>query len=211
MGAGDCVVWSWVAMQKRWLEPRLCLCCWCVPNGPAISCPRSRRSLACEVTLFTPLRYQVTHSDCYPTSVLNALVWLFARDELPGAALQRIYAYCLDGIARGVPGAYTSEHASIALVDWLDKFKTRSFAVTAEVIKGHDVHLRASSGCCAGTVRGRRGSGYPHHRGLATNSGIGRGSRSPDCWDPYIRGARYDTVAARCGSRPTGIHPTSGS
>lgn len=69
--------------------------------------------------MFTPLRYQVTPADCYPTSVLNALVWLFERDELPGAALQRIYAYCLDGIERGVIGSYTSEHASLALMDWL--------------------------------------------------------------------------------------------
>jgi hypothetical protein len=42
-------------------------------------------------------------------------VWLFARDELPGATLQRIYAYCLDGIERDVSGAYTSGHAGFAL------------------------------------------------------------------------------------------------
>lgn len=144
--------------------------------------------------MFTPLRYQVTHSDCYPTSVLNALVWLFARDELPGAALQRIYAYCLDGIERGVPGAYTSEHASLALVDWLDKFKTRSFAVTAEVIKGHDVHLRASSEVlrwlrCGGVaVLDIRITAVTTHSILA----LAAGRDHLDCWDPYIRGARYD-------------------
>jgi hypothetical protein len=42
-------------------------------------------------------------------------VWLFARDELPGATLQRIYAYCLDGIERDVSDAYTSGHAGFAL------------------------------------------------------------------------------------------------
>lgn len=144
--------------------------------------------------MFTPLRYQVTHADCYPTSVLNALVWLFARDELPGAALQRIYAYCLDGIERGVPGAYTSEHASLALVDWLDEFKTRSFAVTTEVIKGNHVHLRASGGVLRCLRRGGvavldiRITSATTHSILA----LAAGSDYLDCWDPYIRGARYD-------------------
>jgi hypothetical protein len=40
---------------------------------------------------------------------------LFARDEFPGATLQRIYAYCLDGIERHVSGAYSSGHAGLAL------------------------------------------------------------------------------------------------
>jgi len=70
---------------------------------------------------------------------------LFAADELPGAALQRIYAYCLDGIETRRAGRIHYEYASLALMHWLDEFKTRSFAVATDVIKGHDVHLGASS------------------------------------------------------------------
>lgn len=144
--------------------------------------------------MFTPLRYQVTHADCYPTSVLNALVWLFARDELPGAALQRIYAYCLDGIERGVPGAYTTEYASLALMHWLDEFKTRSFAVATEVIKGHDVHLRASSEVLRWLGRGGVAVLDIRITTVTTHSilALAAGRDHLDCWDPYIRGARYD-------------------
>ena len=45
----------------------------------------------------------------------NAVVRLVERDELPGATMQRIYAYCVDGIGRDVSGAYTCEHAGPAL------------------------------------------------------------------------------------------------
>jgi len=65
-----------------------------------------------EVASFTPLDYQATQVDCYPTSMLNALIWLFERNELPGTMLQRIYAYCLDGIEHRITGSYTSEHAN---------------------------------------------------------------------------------------------------
>jgi hypothetical protein len=79
--------------------------------------------------LFTPLRYQVTYADCYPTSILNALVWLFARDEL------------LRWLRRG----------GVAVLD------IRITAVTT-----HSILVLAASG---------------DHL---------------DCWDPYIRGARYE-------------------
>ena len=122
------------------------------------------------------------------------LVWLFARDELPGAALQRIYAHCLDGIERGVPGAYTSEHASLALVDWLGKFKTRSFAVTTEVIRGRDMHLRASSAVLRWLRRGGVAVLDIRITAVTTHSilALAAGRHHLDCWDPYLRGARYD-------------------
>ncbi|MBI2293834.1 MAG: hypothetical protein HYU73_26565 [Betaproteobacteria bacterium] len=121
-------------------------------------------------------------------------MWLFARDELPGAALQRIYAYCLDGIERGVPGAYTTEYASLALMHWLDEFKTRSFAVATEVIKGHDVHLRASSEVLRWLGRGGVAVLDIRITAVTTHSilALAAGRDHLDCWDPYIRGARYD-------------------
>lgn len=144
--------------------------------------------------MFTPLHYQSTEADCYPTSVLNALVWLFERRELPGATLQRIYGFCLDGIERGLPGSYTSEHAGLAVVDWLDEFKTASFAVAAEAVRGPDLHLR----------RAGRVLRWLQHGGVAvldvrittamTHSilALWADSGYVDCWDPCIRGAGYD-------------------
>jgi len=76
--------------------------------------------------VFTPLRYQATEADCFPTSVVNALGWLFEEQELSGAVVQHIYACTLDGIQRGAMSSYTSRHASLALAEWLGQFKSRS-------------------------------------------------------------------------------------
>jgi hypothetical protein len=144
--------------------------------------------------LFTPLRYQATQADCYPTSMLNALIWLFERHELPGAALQRIYACCLDGIERGRAGAYTSEHAALALVDWLRDFNTSSFAVATEVIVGRDLHLRRSSRVLRWLRRGGVAvldvcdTAATTHSILALSTGTGH----LNFWDPYLRGPRYN-------------------
>jgi hypothetical protein len=125
---------------------------------------------------------------------VNALVWLFERNELPGAVLQHIYAFCLDGIEHGVAGSYTSEHAGLALAEWLGEFKTRSFAVATETVRGGDLHLRPSS----------RILRWLRHGGVAiadvcvtthtTHSilALAAGSDYLEFWDPYIRSARYD-------------------
>ena len=49
----------------------------------------------------SPFRYQVCETDCFPTSVLNGLSHRFDRRCIPGAVVQRIYVYCLDGVSRG--------------------------------------------------------------------------------------------------------------
>lgn len=144
--------------------------------------------------MFTPLRYQATEADCFPTSVLNALVWLFERHELPGATLQHIYSFCLDGIERGLPGAYTSEHAGLALVDWLNEFKTLSFAVSAEVIRRHDLHLRRSGKVFRWLQRSGVAILDVRVTTLTTHSilALSADTEHVDFWDPYVRGARYD-------------------
>jgi hypothetical protein len=144
--------------------------------------------------LFTPLRYQVTPADCYPTSVLNALVWLFQRDELPGAILQRVYAYCLDGIERGVVGSYTSEHASLALMEWLGEFKTRSFAVATEAVEGCELHVRPSSGVLRWLRLGGVAILDVRITTVTTHSilALSAGADHVDFWDPCMRGTRYD-------------------
>lgn len=144
--------------------------------------------------MFTPLRYQATEADCYPTCVLNALVWLFERHELPGATLQHIYAFCLDGIESGAAGSYTSEHAGLALVDWLGDFKTRSFAVMTDVVNGHDLRLRRSSKILRWLQRGGVAIVDVIETAATTHSilALSAGADHLDFWDPYLRGANYD-------------------
>ena len=43
-----------------------------------------------------PLRYQMTEYDCGPTSMLNAVSYLFRRDEIPPELTRNIMLYCLD-------------------------------------------------------------------------------------------------------------------
>lgn len=144
--------------------------------------------------MFTPLRYQATEADCYPTCIVNALVWLFERHELPGATLQHIYAFCLDGIERGVAGSYTSEHAGLALAEWVGQFKTRSFGVATEVVRGRDLHLRPSSKVLEWLRRGGIAITDVCVTKNTTHSilALAVGGDCLDFWDPYIRSARYD-------------------
>jgi len=144
--------------------------------------------------MFTPLRYQASEADCYPTSVLNALVWLFERHELPGAALHHIYACCLDGIEHRFGGAYTSRHASLAVADWLGEFRNGSFAVATEIVEGPNVHLRRSGRVLSWLRREGVVILDVHVTTRTTHSilALSAGPRHVDCWDPYVRGARYD-------------------
>ena len=43
-----------------------------------------------------PLRYQMTEYDCGPTSMLNAVSYLFQREEIPPEIVRSIMLYCLD-------------------------------------------------------------------------------------------------------------------
>ena len=53
-----------------------------------------------------PLRYQMTEYDCGPTSLLNAMSFLFEREELPPELVRNIMLYSLDSYgADGCSGA----------------------------------------------------------------------------------------------------------
>lgn len=43
-----------------------------------------------------PLKYQSSDYDCVPTTFLNAINFLFKRDEIPPEIIQRIYLYSFD-------------------------------------------------------------------------------------------------------------------
>ena len=40
-----------------------------------------------------PLRYQLSEYDCGPTSMLNALAFLFEREDIPPEAVRNIMLY----------------------------------------------------------------------------------------------------------------------
>ena len=52
-----------------------------------------------------PLHYQFSEYDCGPTSMQNAISFLFEREEIPPEVLRNIMLYCLDCYSsEGVPG-----------------------------------------------------------------------------------------------------------
>ena len=46
----------------------------------------------------TPFSYQATEYDCVPTTFINALQYLFHRDEIPPVVIQKIMMYSLDKV-----------------------------------------------------------------------------------------------------------------
>ena len=52
-----------------------------------------------------PLHYQLSEYDCGPTSMMNALAYLFEREEIPPEAVRNTMLYCLDCHSKeGIPG-----------------------------------------------------------------------------------------------------------
>ena len=90
------------------------------------------------------LRQQATEYDCVPTSLLNALSYLFKRKELPPYVVHRIYKDCLDYKA----GRGTTSRAIMEIGHWLSCYREKrfaSFAVTANYLSGDQVHLSRKS------------------------------------------------------------------
>lgn len=91
-----------------------------------------------------PLHYQMTEYDCGPTSMLNAISFLFEREDIPPDILRNIMLYCLDRYGSdGSPGkSGTSRSAMMFLSSWLDSFgETGKLAISSQYLSGKSVVL----------------------------------------------------------------------
>lgn len=91
-----------------------------------------------------PLRYQITEYDCGPTSMLNAISYLFPREEIPPEIVRNIMLYCLD--CYGADGACgkcgTSCMAMQFLSNWLNGFgQVGHLSVSSQYLSGKEVNL----------------------------------------------------------------------
>lgn len=88
-----------------------------------------------------PFRQQVSDYDCVPTSLINALSYLFDRKDIPPFVVHRAFRDCLDVEAsRG-----TSSRAIQDIGFWLNNYKEKrfgKFAVESKYITGSQVHLK---------------------------------------------------------------------
>ena len=104
-----------------------------------------------------PLRYQITEYDCGPTSLLNAVSFLFGREDIPPELVRNIMLYSLDTFGTdGVSGkSGTSHTAMLFLSHWLDGFgKTGRLAIRSDYLTGRDVNLGADSRIVSALRRG---------------------------------------------------------
>ena len=104
-----------------------------------------------------PLRYQITEYDCGPTSLLNAVSFLFEREEIPPEIVRNIMLYCLD--TYGSDGFFgksgTSHTAMMFLSHWLDGFgKTGRLSIRSDYLAGRDVNFSSDSRIVSALRRG---------------------------------------------------------
>lgn len=95
-----------------------------------------------------PLRYQMSEYDCGPTSMLNAISYLFEREEIPPEIIRNIMLYCLDCYnAEGVPGKCgTSMAAMMFLSNWLCGFgKVGHLEISSRYLSGRCVYMGQDS------------------------------------------------------------------
>ncbi len=91
-----------------------------------------------------PLRYQMTEYDCGPTSLLNAVSYLFPREEIPPEIVRSIMLYCLDCFgADGSSGKCgTSRTAMLFLSSWINGYGQASgLPISSRYLSGECVDL----------------------------------------------------------------------
>lgn len=92
----------------------------------------------------TPLHYQQTEYDCGPTSMLNAMSYLFSREEIPPEIVRNIMLYCLDCFgADGASGKMgTSCTAMMFLSSWLNGFgQAGHLPISSQYLLGEAVNF----------------------------------------------------------------------
>lgn len=91
-----------------------------------------------------PLRYQISEYDCGPTSLLNALSYLFPREDIPPEVIRNVMLYCLDCYSpEGVAGKRgTSTAAMMFLSNWLNGFGQMGLLpVSSRYLTGRSVYV----------------------------------------------------------------------
>ncbi|MDO5136172.1 MAG: peptidase C39 [Eubacteriales bacterium] len=91
-----------------------------------------------------PLHYQQTEYDCGPTTMMNAISYLFDREEIPPEIIRNIMLYCLDCYGEeGEPGkSGTSRMAMLFLSNWLNQFgKVDHLSIRSKYLSGECVFL----------------------------------------------------------------------
>jgi hypothetical protein len=102
-----------------------------------------------------PLRYQNTEYDCGTTSFVNALAYLYDRENIPVELLKQIYRLTLDikgpgGISG--EGGTSRKHAEL-LADCFVEYasKNSNFDINCKILRGADVNIENMRGVFDGS------------------------------------------------------------
>ncbi|HEX3022267.1 MAG TPA: peptidase C39 [Lachnospiraceae bacterium] len=118
-----------------------------------------------------PLNYQISEYDCGPTTVLNAISFLFSRKEIQPDLIKFLQMYCLDSFnSRGELGKKgTSNFAMNFIGNWLNQYgKTHKLPIHCEIPTNDEIYISKNSRIVAALQQGgcaivRVYLGVPHY------------------------------------------------
>lgn len=95
-----------------------------------------------------PLHYQLSEYDCGPTSMLNAVSFLFEREDIPPDLIRNIMLYCLDSFgsdsSSGKSG--TSRMAMMFLSNWLNGYgEAGLLSIDTKYVSSDNVYIGQNS------------------------------------------------------------------
>ena len=104
----------------------------------------------------SPLQYQATMFDCGKTSFLNALIYLYEREEIPPLAtdyIARVTGDCNIGINGYMRG--TSAHALAFVAAWCNDYLVKAgFPIRCQSLSGDEVSMPDGSALVEGLRSG---------------------------------------------------------
>lgn len=95
-----------------------------------------------------PLSYQSTEYDCGPTTLINAINFLFNREQISPEVIKTIMLYCLDGFnKKGEAGKSGTTAMAVAfLSNWLNQYgKIKKFPIYSEIVEPEAVYISRDS------------------------------------------------------------------
>ena len=97
-----------------------------------------------------PLRFQITEFDCGTVSLLNAISFLFQREEIPAELIRAIYRYTLDCYDEygNLGQGGTSREAINKLTHWITRYaNSHDFKIKCEHLQKEKVTIEKIKNC----------------------------------------------------------------
>jgi len=116
----------------------------------------------------TPLRYQITEYDCGSVSLINCLIYLFEREEIPAELVRVISVYTLDcyDMKGKISNIGNSREITYFISRWINQFaEQKNIPVQCKYLRGEEVSFLKIRAClkAGGCVNMRTYHGEDHY------------------------------------------------